>query len=205
MNPFIILLATSNQGKVREICELFTDSIVYIPQELHIFDDAPETGETFAENAMQKAVFYRDAAAQVSNAPFLVIADDSGLAVTALGGFPGIHSKRWAGDNITDAERTAALLEKMSDISDRRAEFVCAAAAILPDGRQITVTGTLEGALLRAPQGENGFGYDPVFFVPQLGKTCAELTSEEKNAVSHRGKAMRELKTRILEAEEGAL
>ncbi|MDR1821536.1 MAG: RdgB/HAM1 family non-canonical purine NTP pyrophosphatase [Oscillospiraceae bacterium] len=198
MKPFTILLATSNQGKLREIRELFTARAVCSPHDLGVFADAPETGETFAENAMQKARFYRDAAARVSTTPFLVIADDSGIAVAALGGFPGIHSKRWAGDHVTDAERCELLLEKMAGISDRRAEFVCAAAAILPDGQEIAVTGTLEGELLRALQGENGFGYDPIFFVPELGKTCAELTREEKNAVSHRGKAMRALRESIL-------
>ena len=131
------------------------------------------------------------------------MADDSGLMVDALGGAPGVYSARYGGLH-TDAERIALLLENMKDVPEeaRTAQFVCAVTCLLPDGRKIAVQGVCPGVILRAPRGEGGFGYDPVFYLPEFGKTFAELAGEEKNRISHRGRALREF-CRIYREENG--
>ena len=184
-----LLIATKNPGKVREYRELLADLPfdVLSLADVGIDADVEETGETFEENALLKARAY----AQLSG--LLTWADDSGLAVDALGGWPGVHSARHAGPGATDADRIDILLERLADASpeDRAAAFHCVVAIATPEGRAWTTAGMCSGVIIDDPAGSGGFGYDPVFFVPELGKTFAQLTSAEKNAISHRGIAAR--------------
>lgn len=185
-----LLIATHNTGKRQEYQNIFEG----LPFDLMMLDDAgittdvPETGDTFTQNALIKARAY----ASMGGLPTL--ADDSGLAVDALEGFPGVYSARWAGP--TDADRYEALLEKMSDVpwTGRQAQFVCVVALVLPDGREFTEQGTVDGRILFAPRGNGGFGYDPIFYVEEAGCTMAELSREEKNSLSHRGRAAQALR-----------
>ena len=181
-----LTLATANEHKVREMTSALAGcgwEIVAAPGDIA---DVPETGTTFEENARIKAL----AVAMAVNG--IALADDSGLAVDALNGEPGVHSKRWAGEQATDADRIARLLDALRDVpmERRTARFVCAACIAGPHGVLWEGTGTVEGAITDAPLGENGFGYDPVFEVLGEGRTMAELTQDEKNAISHRGRAM---------------
>ena len=204
-----IVLATRNQGKVREFRALLAQSpqLADLDLETAVTDaqtagcsEIPETGVTFEENALIKA---REVAAQTG---LPAVADDSGLAVEVLHGAPGIFSARWAGKNASDAANLQLLLEQLSDISaeHRAAAFVCAAALVVPQPagqphQEITTFGRLEGTLLTAPRGEEGFGYDPI--LQPLGETrsCAELSMEEKNAISHRGKAFAQLRDHVVQ------
>lgn len=181
-----IYLASTNAHKVAELADLFHD----LP-DLHFallpnVPDIEETGDTFAANALLKA----QTCARLCGLPCL--ADDSGLVVATLDGRPGIYSARYA---PTDAERIAKLLGELAGVptSQRTAAFVCAMALAYPDGRVIAVEGRCEGLITEAPRGEGGFGYDPIFWVPALGRTYAELTATEKNHLSHRALASREL------------
>ncbi|MCI9273338.1 MAG: XTP/dITP diphosphatase [Clostridiales bacterium] len=151
-------------------------------------EEVEETGSTFEENAQLKAI----AACNLSGLP--AVADDSGLEVDALNGAPGIYSARYAGENATDADRIEKLLEELREVpaQQRTARFVSAVCCVFPDGRKIVVRGECEGRIAFAPKGEGGFGYDPIFLT-QSGKTYAQLTSEEKDAISHRGLALRKL------------
>jgi XTP/dITP diphosphohydrolase len=190
-----ILVATRNQGKLREIRELLAPSgfgVVGL-DELRIAGDAIEDGETFEANALIKAAFF-EAQARVP-----VIADDSGLCVEALGGRPGVFSARFAGPGADDAANNAKLLREMAGVADRRATFVCVAACRRPDGAVLTARGECAGALLDAPRGVDGFGYDPLFFVPHLNATFAELPLPVKNEISHRGRALRALARKLPE------
>ncbi|ALO66435.1 non-canonical purine NTP pyrophosphatase [Arthrobacter alpinus] len=199
-----LVLATHNQGKLRELRELLRGQIPGLDVDSDVLDagaiDAPdvaETGVTFAENARLKA----HAVAQFSGA--LAIADDSGLAVDVLGGAPGIFSARWAGAHGDDTANLNLLLAQLGDISPehRGARFVCAAALANPDGSlDIVEEGTLEGTLLPEPRGEGGFGYDPILQPVGMDVSCAELSSAEKNAISHRGNAFRALLPHIVKA-----
>ena len=185
----ILVLATTNKGKLKEFQELLKDFPVEI-RSLADFGPIPavvEDGETFDDNAYKKAHF----TAKVLGLP--CIADDSGLAVEALNGSPGVYSARYAGENASDAENTAKLLKDMEGVANRKAAFHCVISIAVPSGPALTYEGTCEGELLTAPRGDDGFGYDPIFFYPELGKTFAELTMEEKNRVSHRGRAMAEV------------
>ena len=185
----IIVLATRNAGKVREFQELVKNFPVEI-KSLSDFGPIPEVeedGETFEENAYKKALF----TAKVLGLP--AIADDSGLVVEALDGAPGVYSARYAGENATDQENAAKLLEEMKGVANRRAAFACVLSIAVPSGPALTYEGRCEGEILEAPRGENGFGYDPVFFYPPLGKSFAEIAMAEKNKVSHRGLALAEL------------
>lgn len=157
--------------------------------------DVEETGETFKENAILKATEYARFTGE------LTLADDSGLEVDALEGAPGVYSSRFA---PTDAERNAKLLKLMENVPDdrRTARFRCVIAIVEPNGRIETTEGTVEGVIAHEPKGEHGFGYDPVFYVPELGKTMAELTSAEKNAISHRGKALEKAKKLLEDFQE---
>ncbi|MET9292854.1 RdgB/HAM1 family non-canonical purine NTP pyrophosphatase [Streptomyces sp. NPDC003077] len=188
-----LILATRNAGKVTELRAILAaadldvelvgaDAYPEVP-------DVKETGVTFAENALLKA----HALAQATGHP--AVADDSGLCVDVLGGAPGIFSARWAGRHGDDRANLDLLLAQLSDIGDehRAAHFACAAALALPDGTERVVEGKLEGTLRRAPAGEGGFGYDPILQPLGETRTCAELTADEKNAISHRGKAFRAL------------
>ncbi|WP_405662995.1 RdgB/HAM1 family non-canonical purine NTP pyrophosphatase [Streptomyces sp. NBC_01166] len=188
-----LILATRNAGKITELHAILADA--GLTHDLVGADaypeipDVKETGVTFAENALLKA----HALARATGHP--AIADDSGLCVDVLGGAPGIFSARWSGAHGNDAANLDLLLAQLGDISDphRGAYFACAAALALPDGTERVVEGRLEGTLRTAPAGGNGFGYDPILQPDGETRTCAELTPEEKNAISHRGKAFRAL------------
>ena len=188
-----LLIATKNPGKVREYRELLADlpfEVVSLA-EAGVDVDVEETGATFEENALLKARTY----ARLSG--LLTWADDSGLAVDALDGWPGVHSARHAGPDATDADRIHILLQRLADVpaSERTAAFHCVVAIATPDGRAWTTDGMCPGVIIDEPAGSGGFGYDPVFFVPHLGKTFAQLSSAEKNAISHRGVAARKAAT----------
>jgi XTP/dITP diphosphohydrolase len=190
-----IVLATRNGHKVRELQSILADLIDELDLEIVGLGEFPdvaevvETGVTFQENATLKAVF----AAKATGLPAL--ADDSGLAVEVLGGAPGVFSGRWAGTHGQDRANLELLLGQLYDVPDqhRAAAFVCAAVLALPDGNVVVRQGRMPGTLARAPRGDNGFGYDPILVVEGGSRTSAELTSEEKNAISHRGKAFRAL------------
>ena len=187
-----LLLATKNPAKMREYSRLLQG----IPYEVvtladvGIDQEVGETGETLEENAVLKAKAY----ASLSN--MLTLADDSGLEVTALSGAPGALSRRYAGENVSDRERIDFLLTKLSDIpwEERTARFKCVIAIASPEGELVLCQGECQGILAFEPTGENGFGYDPIFYLPQLGKTMAELPLEVKNKISHRGQAARKLR-----------
>ncbi len=186
----ILVLATRNKGKTREIRSLLSGFPVVI-KNLDDFGPIPEIeedGATFEENAYKKASL----TARFLGLPCL--ADDSGLCVAALEGRPGIHSARYAGPDATDAERCARLLEELGDSPDRRAWFECVISIAVPTGPALTYEGRCEGTITDSPRGDNGFGYDPIFFYPPLGRTFAELSLEEKSRVSHRGKALAEIR-----------
>lgn len=191
-----LLIATNNVGKVREyqqiLGDMFPELRLLTLREAGIEYDVEETGETFEANARLKGVGY----AKMSGLP--VIADDSGLAVDAFDGFPGVYSARWAGP--TDRERNEQLLEKMADMPfyKRGAKFVCTAIFCLPDGREVLAKGEVIGYIGYQAEGEHGFGYDPLFVLPELGRTMAQLSKEEKNAISHRGRAARALAPRMM-------
>jgi len=180
------VLATHNPGKRKEMSAIlgkFGIEVV-MPADLGITVDVEETGETFAENAMLKA----KAICAATGLP--AIADDSGLCVDALNGGPGVYSARYGGEELDDQGRYRLLLNSMRGAATRNAHFACAVACAFPDGRTLTAEGRCDGTIAFAPMGTDGFGYDPVFFVPELRKTFAQLTAEEKSAVSHRGRAL---------------
>src|SRR5271170_6630657 len=189
--PVRILLATSNSGKLREYRELAAGTTLDIDL-LPKFGDFPafeESAPTFAENSAGKALHYSQCTSEI------VLADDSGLVVPALGGAPGVHSARYAGPNATSADRVRKLLREMEGKTgdERRARFVCV-IAVARRGRALAVVSDYApGTIATEPRGTNGFGYDPVFCFPGAGRTCAEASSEEKNLQSHRGKAFRKL------------
>ena len=199
-----LILATHNQGKLRELRELLRGQVPGLDVDTDVLDagaiqapDVAETGVTFAENALLKA----HAVAEFSGV--LAVADDSGLAVDVLGGAPGIFSARWAGQHGDDAANLQLLLAQLADIAPehRRARFVCAAALVSPDGSvEVVEEGTLEGTLLTVPRGDGGFGYDPVLAPLGMDVSCAELSSAEKNAISHRGNAFRALLPHLVKA-----
>lgn len=180
-----IVLATKNLGKLAELQRLLAEHELVIAD----YEPGPETGATFAENALAKA--HEGVAATGLPA----VADDSGLAVDALNGMPGILSARWSGRHGDDLANLQLLLGQVVDVPDQRrgAAFVCAAAYALPDGRSAVVEGRLRGRLLREPRGTGGFGYDPVLVPDGLDVTTAELSPAEKDAISHRGQAFRQL------------
>ncbi|MEU5871456.1 RdgB/HAM1 family non-canonical purine NTP pyrophosphatase [Glycomyces sp. NPDC047369] len=192
-----VLLATRNAGKVDELRQILADAAPHVELVgLDAVDEYPETPETeltFAGNALLKA---RDG---VKHTGLPTIADDSGIAVDALNGMPGVLSARWAGSKKDDAANNALLLDQLSDVADelRTAQFVCAAVIAFPDGREIVVHGEMPGRVIREPKGANGFGYDPLFVPDGYDLTSAEISAAEKNAISHRGKAFRELATKI--------
>jgi XTP/dITP diphosphohydrolase len=182
-----LLLTSSNSGKLREYRQIASDSGIEL-ELLPDFSGLPlfeESAPTFAENSAGKALHYSQFTSE------FVIADDSGLVVPALGGGPGVHSARYAGPGATDADRIRKLLREMEGKPDgeRKARFVCV-ATLARSGRAFAVmSDSVEGVLLREPQGQGGFGYDPIFYFPELGRTFAEVSPAEKNRFSHRGKA----------------
>lgn len=195
-----LIIASNNAHKVTEIKAILGD---YYEQILSLKDagveiDVEEDADTFEGNALKKASEIFDAVDADA-----VLSDDSGLEVDALGGAPGVYSARYAGEGHDDAANNAKILENMKDVADekRTCRFVSAVALVRRDKQPIVVRGTVEGMLLHAPQGENGFGYDPLFFYEPFNKSFAELTAEEKNTVSHRKNALEALRT-VLEREK---
>ncbi|WP_276352885.1 XTP/dITP diphosphatase [Cohnella caldifontis] len=206
----VLVVATRNRGKTKEFREAFAALGIEV-RDLNETAGVPEieeTGTTFAENALIKA----RTAAEILGFP--VLADDSGLCVDALGGAPGVYSARYAGERASDADNNAKLLREL-DASGTKAEaapggpaaygtgrFVSVLALYMPeDGTRFEAEGTVEGWILKEPKGTGGFGYDPLFWLPEFGKSLAELTLEEKNAVSHRGRALRKLLDRIRQSD----
>jgi XTP/dITP diphosphohydrolase len=188
-----LVLATYNDGKTDEMKTLLKGSPVII-KNLSDFGPIPpviEDGETFDDNAYKKASF----TSRVLGLP--AIADDSGLLVEALDGAPGIYSARYAGKNATDEQNCFKLLEQMKNIKNRKAAFQCVISIAIPTGPALTYEAKCEGIITETPVGLSGFGYDPVFFYPPKNKTFAQMTTQEKNEVSHRGKAFQEIKSEI--------
>lgn len=187
-----IIFATSNEGKMREIRKILGDlpCQIYSMKEAGIHVDVEENGATFLENAIIKAK------AIAKETDCIVMADDSGLVIDALNGEPGIYSARYMGEDTSYRIKNQNLIDRLADVEyeKRTARFVCAIAACLPNQHVLTTEGTVEGLIGYEEKGENGFGYDPIFFIPELEKTTAELSDEEKNAVSHRGKALELMK-----------
>lgn len=198
-----IVFATGNAGKIKEIKAILADLGVDVVsmKEAGICADAREDGVTYEENALIKA---RAVAAFTDD---IVLADDSGLEIDWLDGEPGVYSARYLGEHTPYSEKNASFLKRLAGVPDekRSARFWCAIAAVLPEGmpsgkplgREITVRAALEGRIAHEAQGEGGFGYDPIFYVPELGKTAAQLSEEEKNSVSHRGKALALMKEEL--------
>jgi XTP/dITP diphosphohydrolase len=185
-----VLLATRNAKKLVELQRILGSGFELIDLDaVPAYAEVPETGLTFAENALIKA---REGALRTG---VLTVADDSGLAVDALNGMPGVFSARWSGRHGDDLANLELLLGQIGDVADehRGAAFVCAAALVLPDGREYTVEGHMAGRLVRAPRGSHGFGYDPIFVARGQTRTNAELSPMEKDAISHRGQAFRAL------------
>lgn len=184
-----IVLATGNPHKVREISEILPDHRIILPRELDIDFYHEETGTTYLENALGKA---RELFRQVERP---VLADDSGISVPALGGAPGVYSARFGQDEgregLDDIGRYELLLEKLDGRGDRRAFYVCCMVLILEEYRVFTCQETLHGEITHAPVGSGGFGYDPIFLLPERGKTVAQISAEEKHDISHRGRAGR--------------
>ncbi len=192
-----LIFATGNKNKMIEIREILKDCgyEIFSMKEAGIEADIVENGKTFEENAVIKAT----AISKIAGC--LVLADDSGLEIDCLNKEPGIYSARYMGEDTSYDIKNNNLIERAEGVPDekRTARFVCAIAAAFPDGRVITRTGTIEGRLAYEPKGENGFGYDPIFYVPEFGKTTAEMSPEEKNKISHRGKALRMMRQALEE------
>ena len=192
-----IVFATGNAGKMKEIRMILADADVEVlsMKDAGIDPDIVENGSTFAENALIKA----RACAKLTGMPAL--ADDSGLVVDYLNGEPGIYSARYMGENTSYHIKNHNLIERLDGVPDekRTARFVCAIAAVLPDGTELVTEGTMEGRIGYEEKGENGFGFDPVFYVPEYGLTSAQMDAEQKNAASHRGKALRKMKQTLYE------
>lgn len=191
-----LLLATTNEHKLSEFRTIFQDLpfTLLSLRDVQIDFDVEETGTTFAENAILKASTY----SRIAN--MLTLADDSGLEIDALGGEPGVYSARFAGRETAYMERFRLILERLRNVppAERTARFRCAIALAEPTGYTRVVEGTIEGIIANSPRGENGFGYDPIFLVPEFGKTTAEMAPQEKNKISHRGRAA-EAARRLLE------
>ncbi|MCI0480827.1 MAG: XTP/dITP diphosphatase [Candidatus Dadabacteria bacterium] len=190
-----IVLATGNKGKLREfrgLLEGVFGNIVSL-NDLESPPEVTEDGETFRENALKKA----RAIAAYSGLPAL--ADDSGLEVEALGGRPGVYSARYAGEGAVDTDNIAKLLSELQGVANRKARFVCFLALVTPGGDETTVSGECEGIIIDEPRGEGGFGYDPVFFLPEYNRTMAEIPAELKNKISHRARACESLAKHLRE------
>lgn len=194
-----VVLASKNRHKLEEISKITRqfDMELILQSDLGVDIEVEETGFTFEENSFMKA----EAVMKATGLPAL--ADDSGIAVDALGGAPGIYSARYGfDDSLDDWGRLKLLLKNMEAVPDgqRQAKFVCVITMVTPEGKTVQARGEIHGELTREPRGENGFGYDPIFYYPPLGKTTAELSSEEKNRVSHRANALKVFYDRVKEA-----
>lgn len=185
-----LIVATGNRGKLREIREILEGTEVLGLHDLALDVEIVEDGDTFTANAQKKA----ETICKLMHLP--VLADDSGLEVDALDGRPGVYSARFAGEHASDADNIAKLLRELDAVPQERrgARFVCVMCLAMPDGSLHTTRGEVKGEILRETHGENGFGYDPLFYVKEYNKTFAELSAEEKNAISHRGKALLRMK-----------
>lgn len=192
MNKLIV--ASNNQGKIKEIKEILKDFglEVFSLKDLDIDIDITEDGETFMENAYKKAKGIYDI-----TKGYMVLADDSGIMVEALDGAPGVLSARFSGDHGNYEKNNEKLLYMLKNKDDRKAKFVCALVLIMDNNMEIMVQGEINGLVANEYSGKDGFGYDPLFYVPELQKTFAEMTSEEKNSISHRGKALNKLKDEL--------
>ena len=190
-----IIFATGNEGKMREIREILKELQVPVlsMKEAGVSLNIEENGSTFAENAEIKARAVWNCTGGI------VLADDSGLVVDALGGEPGVYSARYMGEDTSYEIKNREIIRRLEAVSgqDRSARFVCIIAAVLPDGTVRKTEGTMDGVIAMEPAGEEGFGYDPILYIPEYGKTGAQLTMEEKNAISHRGKALRAMKVEL--------
>lgn len=187
-----LVFASNNAGKIREVAKILNECFleenveILSLKDINFFEDIVEDGTTFEENALIKA-------RTIARLGYLCIADDSGLEVDALDGAPGIYSARYSGGHGNDKENNLLVLKNLESVPDekRTARFTCAIACVTPDGEEFTVRASCEGRILHGEEGEGGFGYDPLFYVEEYGKTLASVTPEEKNAISHRGKALR--------------
>lgn len=189
-----VVLATRNRHKVVELRRILDGAPVELVSGLDLdIPDVDETGETFAENALLKA----RACVQATGLPS--VADDSGLVVDALDGAPGVRSARYAGEYADDDANLRLVLERLNAAPERTARFVCVAALVTPDGQEVTEDGVVEGVLTDAPRGEGGFGYDPIFIAVGQQRTNAELTPDQKDALSHRGAAFRAIRPHLVE------
>lgn len=192
-----IIFATKNEGKVKEVVKIFnTDKVELVTMAQAGIDiDVVEDGTTFEENARKKAIEIMKASGTAA------IADDSGLEIDFLDKKPGIHSARFLGHDTPYEIKNSKILEMLKDVPDekRTARFICAVCLALPDGRIINTRATMEGIIGHQITGSNGFGYDPIFFIPEKNKYSAELTTDEKNVISHRGKAMAQMRDKIME------
>ena len=196
-----IIFATGNEGKTKQTREIL-DGLTFLGEKVQILSmkeagidiDIIEDGTTFEENAMIKARAVAEAAKEA-----IVLADDSGLVIDYLNGEPGIYSARYLGKDTSYRVKNANLVQRLEGVPDekRSARFVCAIAAVLPDGRELSTRGTIEGRIGYEEKGLNGFGFDPIFYVPEIGKYTAELSDEDKNRISHRGKALRAMREEL--------
>lgn len=198
-----IVVATGNKDKVKEIKAILQDMTadVVTMKDAGLFVEVEENGTTFLENAVIKAKAVADKAAESEQyKDAFVMADDSGLVIDALNGEPGIYSARYLGHDTSYREKNGDLIRRLTGVPDeeRSARFVCAIAAVCPDGRMFTAEAAMEGRIGYEERGENGFGYDPIFYLPE-GRSSAELSPEEKNLVSHRGKALRLMREKLRE------
>lgn len=189
-----LVIASNNRNKIREIKSIVGDFFgeIYSLKELSVDIDVEETGATFEENALLKA----RAVAGITG--FCAVADDSGLCVDVLNGEPGVFSARYAGEGHDDAENNRLLLKNLLGAEDRRAHFISAVAFCMPDGKELTAEGRTDGFILDSPDGDGGFGYDPLFFSEDLGKSFGRASDSEKNSVSHRARALHALKEKLL-------
>ena len=199
-----IVFATGNQDKMREIREILSDLDMEIVsmEEAGVYMDVNESGTSFSENAQIKAtVIAQELQDRNQQAGTIVMADDSGLEVDYLHKEPGIYSARYLGKDTSYTEKNNTIIERLHGVPDekRTARFVCAIAAVMPDGTILSTNESMEGQIGYEISGQNGFGYDPIFFLPEYGKTAAELSEEEKNRISHRGKALRAIEKMIRE------
>lgn len=198
-----IIFATGNEGKMREVRMILEDLEVPVVsmKEAGVSADIEENGTTFEENAVIKARSVMELTGEMA------MADDSGLEIDYLDGAPGIYSARFMGEDTSYDIKNAALIEKLAGVPDekRTARFVCAIACVMPDGTMLTSRGTMEGRIAYEIRGENGFGYDPIFYLPECGCSSAEISPEQKNELSHRGKALRSMKEKLMEYQEEIL
>ncbi len=192
-----LIFATGNKGKMNEIREIMSDSVPVLSMaEAGVSTDVEEDGNSFMENSFIKARAVARTCKEKGIDDAIVLADDSGLVVDALNGEPGIYSARYLGEDTPYSIKNAKIIERLNGVSDedRTARFVCAIACVMPDGREYSAEATYEGAIGYEERGEHGFGYDPIFYLPDRGVYSAELDPNEKNRISHRGKALRMMK-----------